>query len=392
MDSNAGKNGESVRALIAGINEVRLENLPASKLEEMEQATANKQAALSVQVNGIRAALDDDLSNNDVIAFEKHQQQARRLESHYDWLEATKLRIFNTRQRVIVRDGMRKVLGVRGCTMLEHAMLVLIMVVLGILLYEMYHDYRLPAEVAVLLFKIDASICCVFLCEFLLRCFLADNKKWFLKSNWVDLASSIPIPPFWVMAPGLDLNTLGRTLRLVRILRLWRAFRILSFMWRGMEKLQQVTDIRLMQKSLLWASAIITLGAIGIHYMNGQNDPHVASLPQSIWWSFNTVATGGFADLYEPEGMLAQLITAVLVIAGFVVMGVFIATLAAAYRGDNVRDVHADHPDLHEDLQNLVRSHRQLRRRLGTIERRLAETPASDGPSADGKGNMKRAA
>ena len=390
MSSTTRADRQSFRALIDSITEVRWENLPASKLYELHAAMAVRQDALRDRAAEIRAALDEDLRRNDVAAFEKHHQQVRRLECHYNWLEASKRRIFNIRQRVIVRDGMRSVLGSRGCAIVEHAVLYLILVVLAILLYEMYHDYVLPEKVVWTLFAIDAAICSVFIGEFFLRLSKAEDRKWFWKSNWIDLASSIPIPPFWLGV--LDLNTFGRTLRLVRILRVWRAFRILSFMWRGMERLQQVTDVRLMRKSLLWAIGIILAGAIGIHYIEGQNDAHVASLPHSLWWSFNTVATGGFGDLYEPKGILAQLITAALVIAGLVVMGVFIATLAAAYRGESPADIQLGELDASGEVEGLVGTRVHARERQDAIDQDLVMISAANRGLAASERSARNAA
>ena len=44
------------------------------------------------------------------------------------------------------------------------------------------------------------------------------------------------------------------------------------------------------------------LGAIIIQIGEGENSSSVGSFAESMWWSFTTVVTGGFADIYNPGG------------------------------------------------------------------------------------------
>lgn len=248
-------------------------------------------------------------------------------------------------------------------------MLVLIFLVLGILIFETLGSETIQRmdsaqNIFLTLFVIDATACSVFMVEFFLRMSVAQDKWWFWKSNWIDFVSSIPFPP----GALLDANTWGRTVRLVRILRIWRAFRILSFTWRGMERLQQIMDVRLMKKSLVWSGVAILIGALGVYYLEEPGDPAIASLPQSIWWSFNALATGGFADLYPPQSMVVQVITAGLIIVGLMVIGVFIATLSATYRGEFAKKLEIAQHDLQDDLARIIGAQQEISQRLDMIE------------------------
>jgi hypothetical protein len=79
--------------------------------------------------------------------------------------------------------------------------------------------------------------------------------------------------------------------------------------------------------------------------------------PFTLWWTFNTVSTGGFGDLYKPISPFAQLVTGGLIIAGFVVFGVFIATLSAAFKG--------------EDTEEMWRNQREIVTKLGNLQQSL---------------------
>jgi len=76
--------------------------------------------------------------------------------------------------------------------------------------------FKLPVEIDRLLMIIDDSICIVFMIEFFIRFFKAENKLKFLRWGWIDFISSIPAFPFVRM---------GRLFRLVRLMRILRAFR-----------------------------------------------------------------------------------------------------------------------------------------------------------------------
>ena len=49
----------------------------------------------------------------------------------------------------------------------------------------------------------------------------------------------------------------------------------------------------------------------------------------SLWWSFTTLVTGGYADIHDPQTGLGKILTVFLVITGMVLVGVFTATLTS---------------------------------------------------------------
>ena len=93
--------------------------------------------------------------------------------------------------------------------------------------------------------------------------------------------------------------------------------------------------------------------------------------PETIWWTFNTIATGSFADLYKPEKPFTRLVTALLIVGGFVVLGVFIATLSAAYRGQDVQEMRRNQRQLKETLSSMRTTQQEIDRRLADIRKML---------------------
>jgi peptidoglycan hydrolase CwlO-like protein len=55
----------------------------------------------------------------------------------------------------------------------------------------------------------------------------------------------------------------------------------------------------------------------------------------SLWWSFTTLVTGGYADIHDPETGLGKILTVLLVLTGMILVGVFTATLTSVLVSDD---------------------------------------------------------
>ncbi len=176
---------------------------------------------------------------------------------------------------------------------------------------------------------IDVICCGLFMANFVFEHRLADSKKWYWKNNWIDFITSIPLPPVQVIAASGDLGVvrLGRLLRAVRILRALRLFRIGLFFWRGMDHLSSTLDVRLLKRSLLYGLLSLVFGAC--IFMGLERLESGSGFWPSLWWSFTTLVTGGYADIHNPQTASGKILTVFLVITGMVLVGVFTATLTS---------------------------------------------------------------
>jgi voltage-gated potassium channel len=190
-----------------------------------------------------------------------------------------------------------------------------------------------------LFWMIDSVCCLIFLLNFFFELRLADSKKWYWKSHWIDFVTSIPLPPAQVLASmgiaGGEAVRAGRLIRILRLLRALRALRLFLFMWRGMDHFAELFDVQLMKKSFGIAIVVLMLGALMITLLESGRDGYEAVngfLP-GLWWSFTTLVTGGFGDIYNPNSLWGRLLTVFLVLAGMVLVGVFTATLTTILVG-----------------------------------------------------------
>ena len=204
---------------------------------------------------------------------------------------------------------------------------------------------------------IDFCCCMIFLTNFIFELCLAQSKKWYWRTHWVDFITSIPLPPAPVLASigfsGSESVRAGRLLRVVRLLRALRALRLFLFMWRGLDHLAEIFDVRLMKKSFLAALFVLAIGALLITLFGEKGDGHeaVSGFFPGLWWSFTTLVTGGFGDIYNPHTLLGRLLTVFLVVAGMVLVGVFTATLTTVLVGREERAQTAMQSEILDQIQ-----------------------------------------
>lgn len=221
---------------------------------------------------------------------------------------------------------------------------------------------------------LDVICCTIFMINFFFEHTLAASKKWYWKRNWIDFITSIPLPPVQVIAASgqLEFVRLGRLLRAMRILRALRVFRVAMFFWRGMDHLSSTLDVRLLKRSLLYGLLSLVFGAC--IFMGLERMESGSGFWASLWWSFTTLVTGGYADIHNPQTASGKILTVFLVITGMVLVGVFTATLTSILVSDEdslkveeleeqvgiVTKIQEDVKDINERLGQLEQAIREV--------------------------------
>ena len=205
-------------------------------------------------------------------------------------------------------------------------------------------------------FWITDTICCLlFLWNFFFELRLAESKKWYWKRHWVDFLTSIPLPPLHLLIEATDgINAIraGRILRVLRFLRTIRIVRMFLYFWRGLDHLSTVMDVKLLKRSMFYGLLAMFFGALlfmSIERVQGGD----GSFLESLWWSFTTLVTGGFADIHNPQTIGGKILTVMLVIGGMVLVGVFTATLTTVLVRDDDNWQRQDLDELNARLQKL---------------------------------------
>ena len=213
---------------------------------------------------------------------------------------------------------------------------------------------------------LDTLCCLIFMANFFFELRLSSSKKWYWKRNWIDFVTSLPFPPLHLMSlggEGINAVRAGRILRVVRILRAFRVLRMLLFFWRGLDHLSTIMDVKLLKRSLIYGLISMFVGALIFMSLERVEDGD-GSFLESLWWSFTTLVTGGFADIHNPMTFGGKVLTVMLVVGGMVLVGVFTATLTSVL-------VREDESWQRDDIDEQFDQMSSLEQKLDAIEREL---------------------
>ncbi len=385
VNPNESQREETAPSIAKRIDHLRLSELPEELLRKMLEDIEVEQKRLSEQASEVEKSLHKELLRGNASILDEKKKEIRLIEREFEGFDDDLLNIYDALQNKIVTEGMVKVLGGKKRLYASEGLIfLLIVIVLGLMNYEfLYLDPELDKALVLNIFYVDTFCCAIFMTEFTLRYRQAEDKGWYWRNHWIDFLTSIPIPPV-ALFDNATLLRYGRSLRMLRILRalrMGRAVRIIFFFWRGMDKLSEVMDVKLMKKSIRGLVLSIILGAVVILYFEGERDSNVGNLGQSIWWSFTTVVTSGFGDIYNPQSGIGRVLTVMLIVIGMVVVGVFTATLTSLYVEEGTEELQLMQRTLDERFTDLANSHEQgsKERQQGIEEREALDRHLKEG-------------
>ena len=374
-----GPGENDIRNIAERVDNIRLVKLPTPVLERIYEDIQRDLDKVVERAKTIEEELHIKLLDGDGSSLEEAHKEMAQCKREADEIEDYKNLIYDALQEAKLKKRMIEFLGSeRRANLLEVTVLTLIVLVLGFMTWELlYLQGSEHADTRLNIFYLDAGCCVIFLTEFFLRYRFAEDRRWYVRNHWIDFVTSIPIPAVSELRYGRSV----RLLRLIRVLRVLRAFRIIFFFWRGMDHLSSVVNVKLMKKSMKGICVIMILGAFIIQLGEGENDASVGSFAESMWWSFTTVVTGGFADIYNPTTTGGRFLTVLLIISGMIIVGVFTATLTSLYVEEGTEELQMMQKTLDERFTNLANSHEQgtRERHQGIYEREVLDRKLSEG-------------
>ena len=142
---------------------------------------------------------------------------------------------------------------------------------------------------------VEGVICLFLIGDVLFRLRRAESKRTFLlrERGWLDIIGSLPVP-------GL------RLARLPRMRRMGREFRE-----QGSRKTWRVARSNLASSSL-WAVVFLTIlvvqfGSMGVlRVEQDAPDATISTASDALWWSYATITTVGYGDVYPVTGSPAD--------------------------------------------------------------------------------------
>jgi voltage-gated potassium channel len=202
----------------------------------------------------------------------------------------------------------------------------------------------------------------IFLLEFTVRMLDAPSRYAYARRHWLDFVSCLPL------IGGL------RSLRLLRLLRLGAALRLLSLAERqagGRDSFWYLGPMLLM----LWVGAAAAYWSFE-HVLN----PRVHSFGDALYWAFITVTTVGYGDV-TPVTPEAKVLSGVLIFLGIGLIGVVTSRLTSRllHSTDGTAQLHHRIDQLDTRLADM---HALLLRHPGLVPMAAAEEPGVEPASA----------
>jgi len=410
-----------LQASLLRLNKIGISSTPTATLESMLQNLESDMKDLATQASELEAEAQEKLQQGDLGIYKRVRERSRLLASEMGELEGLRDRVVDAIEYNYMTERLSKVLGgMWAVNALQIFMMLLIFFVLGLLAYdslaptkwgyfvlgddhqylvsdyvnqesawqdvverfgiqdakyERFEEHQRPVWLeSQSIFLIDIGCCVLFMLEFLVRLYCSRSKRWYWRNYWIDFVTSIPIPGEAQLSRFGRIARIGRFARLLRFSRVLRVMRVFLMLWRGMDKLQDAMDVKLMKRSLKWGLVVMVLGGIAVYYAESalvESDNDVKTLGGGMWWSFTTVVTGGFGDIHNPITIVGRILTVVLIITGMILVGVFTATLTSLYVG--------------EESEELQRYQEDMNARLDRIEVIISgySNPTRDGPDAE---------
>jgi voltage-gated potassium channel len=164
----------------------------------------------------------------------------------------------------------------------------------------------------------DLGFCALFLIDFGVRFSRAADRRAFVRRNWIDLVSSIPV---------VDALRAGRVVRLLRLVRMVRT----GFVRRLLVERYGLYVSGDFLNGVGFAALSVWLATATAFYAfeRGQNSG-IEGFGDALWWSMTTLSTVGYGDLY-PVSLGGRIVAVVTMVLGVGVIGTLAATVATAF-------------------------------------------------------------
>lgn len=154
----------------------------------------------------------------------------------------------------------------------------------------------------------------LFVIDLAFRYFMTTNKKHFFRKNWLDTIT-VAVPQF----------------RALRALRAFTSDGILS-KGKGFFSGGAVATAVLGTVIILWVGSLSVLVS-----ERGAAGAEIETLPDSLWWAFETITTVGYGD-FVPVTWLGRSQAVLIMLVGISLLGVVSASLAATLVKQNKPD------------------------------------------------------
>lgn len=212
----------------------------------------------------------------------------------------------------------------------SHILYLLILIDCGLLIVSTIYDIN--TNYLYLFSLIDLVTCIIIFADFIYRAYNSEDKKEFLKHNWIDLIAAIPINLF-----------LLRALRFIKLIKLLKLFVMIR---KELKSFFKFIKESYLDKIIIFLIVIVIFSALFMYF----TEPAKHTLIDSFWFVITSITTVGYGDI-TPDTQQGKLLAMLLVVIGFLTLSVFTGSISAAY--SNKVLVNQENNNLKEEINNL---------------------------------------
>lgn len=181
----------------------------------------------------------------------------------------------------------------------------------------------------------DLILCACFWVEFLYSLKKSDDKKEYLKNNYISILGMLPFNSVFL-----------RLLRFVKLAQLIKVYMIVRDDEKVVENFFQKTYL-----DTIIATAVIFVAIVTI--LVWIVDPNIADFKTSLWYIISSMTSTGYGDVV-PSTVSGKLVGIVAMIGGIVIFALVTAVISSLYISKINRTHHNDLESKIEDLTSKV--------------------------------------
>ncbi|MCM1348559.1 MAG: ion transporter [Firmicutes bacterium] len=183
-------------------------------------------------------------------------------------------------------------------------------------------------------------VCYVFIADFFIELYMADNRSGYLKRRWLFLLLSVP---YLNIVAAFHIPLTYGALYFLRFIPLARGALAMSIVV-GYLSRNRLTNIFASYTVVLMA--FIYMGSLIFYEVEHGHNPDVTSFWTALWWAFSVATTAG-CDIY-PVTAPGKIVCAVLPTMGTFMFPLFTVVVTNAVRARLTRETAAQHQQSHK--------------------------------------------